>query len=107
MENQLNATGPTSGGALNGSLDRTSEVRFLAQSRSIRQIPGWCAFVSDAGRFWATRLTAFSNEELAAGAERTVDADDHGELTAAIAAQEECAAQARRQFDASSPSPYL
>ena len=54
-------------------------------------IPGWQVFLSDRGRFWASRREPFSPEAFDAGAERTVDADTFDELRAETACQEETA----------------
>lgn len=57
-------------------------------------IPGWRFWRSDAGRFWATRDRPFTVPQMRAGAERTVDADDLGQLLETVAAQEARAEQA-------------
>ncbi|WP_327049326.1 hypothetical protein OG320_16460 [Microbispora sp. NBC_01189] len=57
-------------------------------------IPGWQLWLSDAGRFWATRDRPFTVPQMRAGAERTVDADDLGQLLETVAAQEARAEQA-------------
>ena len=54
-------------------------------------IPGWQVFLSDRGRFWASRREPFSEKAAYAGAERTVDADTFEELRAETARQEETA----------------
>ncbi|MEU0521992.1 hypothetical protein [Streptosporangium sp. NPDC006007] len=54
-------------------------------------IPGWQVFLSDRGRFWASRRKPFSLQAMYAGAERTVDADTFEELRAETARQEETA----------------
>ena len=54
-------------------------------------IPGWQVFLSDRGRFWASRREPFSPEAFHAGAERTVDADTFEQLRAETARQEETA----------------
>ncbi|GII84617.1 hypothetical protein Ssi03_26070 [Sphaerisporangium siamense] len=57
-------------------------------------VEGWALFVSDAGRYWATRVKPFSDAEGTAGAWRTVDADDERTLALEIAEQESLAALA-------------
>ncbi|MEU0517919.1 hypothetical protein [Streptosporangium sp. NPDC006007] len=93
---------PTSGRAL----DRTLEVRSMHDGRSTTPqsarpasatsatpvIPGWQVFLSDRGRFWASRREPFSTQAAYAGAERTVDADTFEQLRAETARQEETAA---------------
>ena len=54
-------------------------------------IPGWQVFLSDRGRFWASRWKPFSLQAMYAGAERTVDADTFEQLRAETARQEETA----------------
>ncbi|MEU0520385.1 hypothetical protein [Streptosporangium sp. NPDC006007] len=93
------------------ALNRTLEVRSVNNGRSTTPqsarpvsatsarpvIPGWQVFLSDRGRFWASRRKPFSTEAFHAGAERTVDADTFEELRAETARQEETAtAQAVR-----------
>ncbi|MBX6381692.1 MAG: hypothetical protein IRZ07_01770 [Microbispora sp.] len=52
---------------------------------------GWRVWRSDAGRWWATRERPFSIAAEEAGAYRTVDGDDLGELCRVIAEQESLA----------------
>ncbi len=52
-------------------------------------IPGWRVFLSDQGRFWASRAVPFADDQAGAGAERTVDGDTFDELRAEVAWQEE------------------
>ncbi|MEU0517009.1 hypothetical protein [Streptosporangium sp. NPDC006007] len=66
-----------------------SDVRAAAPAPAI---PGWQVFLSDRGRFWASRREPFSPEAFHAGAERTMDADTFDELRAETARQEETAA---------------
>ncbi|MEV8638188.1 hypothetical protein AB0395_41695 [Streptosporangium sp. NPDC051023] len=47
--------------------------------------------VSDQGRLWASRAAPFTDDQIQAGAERTVDADTLDELLAEVARQEEAA----------------
>jgi hypothetical protein len=58
-----------------------------------RQFPGWQAWRSDAGRFWATRVggrrPAWPQAEWA----MTVDGDGPGEIRAALERQESLAAE--------------
>lgn len=56
---------------------------------------GWHVWKSESGHWWATRRKAYDPREEAAGAWRTVDADDRAELRAAIDAQEAIAARAK------------
>ncbi|MEU0517884.1 hypothetical protein [Streptosporangium sp. NPDC006007] len=80
------------------ALNRTMEVRSMHDASSKMPesatpvIPGWQVFLSDRGRFWASRWEPFSKEAFHAGAERTVDADTFEELQAETARQEETAA---------------
>ncbi|MGW4426128.1 hypothetical protein [Streptosporangium sp. NPDC004631] len=80
------------------ALNRTLEVRSMHDGRSTTPqsarpvIPGWQVFLSDRGRFWASRREPFSSQAAYAGAERTVDADTFEELRAETARQEETAA---------------
>ncbi|GAA3120867.1 hypothetical protein [Streptosporangium carneum] len=57
-------------------------------------IPGWRVFLSDQGRFWASRVAPFTDAAFEAGAERTVDGDTLEELRVATARQEETAERA-------------
>ena len=66
-----------------------SDVRAAVPAPAI---PGWQVFLSDRGRFWASRREPFSLQAMYAGAERTVDADTFEELRAETARQEETAA---------------
>ncbi|MFC6085707.1 hypothetical protein [Sphaerisporangium aureirubrum] len=50
--------------------------------------PRWRVFRSDTGRWWATREDPFDQTQQAAGAARTVDADDELALARAMAEQE-------------------
>ncbi|MBX6168946.1 MAG: hypothetical protein IRY84_15080 [Thermobispora bispora] len=52
---------------------------------------GWRILRSDAGRLWATRERPFDRAAEMAGACRTVDGDDLGQLYAKIAQQERIA----------------
>ncbi|NJP27623.1 hypothetical protein FLW53_26110 [Microbispora sp. SCL1-1] len=52
---------------------------------------GWRILRSDAGRLWATRERPFDRAAEMAGACRTVDADDLGQLKAEIMRQERIA----------------
>lgn len=52
---------------------------------------GWRILRSDAGRLWATRERPFDRAAEMAGACRTVDGDDLGQLQAAIMRQERIA----------------
>ncbi|TQS20721.1 hypothetical protein [Microbispora hainanensis] len=52
---------------------------------------GWRILRSDAGRLWATRERPFDRAAEMAGACRTVDADDLGQLQAEITRQERIA----------------
>ncbi|GGO08403.1 hypothetical protein GCM10010116_16990 [Microbispora rosea subsp. aerata] len=64
----------------------------LAELRHIvRAVSRWHVWRSDAGRWWASRTRPFSTEAEEAGAYRTVDGDDLGELCRAIAEQESLA----------------
>ncbi|MEN3533883.1 hypothetical protein AAH991_02115 [Microbispora sp. ZYX-F-249] len=56
-----------------------------------RSHDGWRILRSDAGRLWATRDRPFGRAAEMAGAFRTVDADDLGQLHAKIAQQERIA----------------
>ncbi|OUC83323.1 hypothetical protein CA984_40870 [Streptosporangium minutum] len=58
---------------------------------AIPAIPGWRLILSDRGRFWAVRETAFPRSALRAGAEPTVDADTFDGLEAEVERQEEIA----------------
>jgi hypothetical protein len=49
---------------------------------------GWQIWRSDAGRYWATRLDAFSGAAEQAGAARTVDGDSLTQVCRMIAEQE-------------------
>ncbi|MFF4779384.1 hypothetical protein ACFY05_41875 [Microtetraspora fusca] len=65
----------------------------------IRPLPGhphWSVLRSTGGRLWATRIKPYTLGELAAGAWRTVDADDEETLAAAITDSEAKAASAPR-----------
>ncbi|MGW4424940.1 hypothetical protein [Streptosporangium sp. NPDC004631] len=82
------------------ALNRTLEVRSMHDGRSTTPqsatsatavIPGWQVFLSDRGRFWASRREPFSPEAFHAGAERTVDADTFEQLQAETTRQEETA----------------
>ncbi|MGW4424850.1 hypothetical protein [Streptosporangium sp. NPDC004631] len=66
-----------------------SDVRAAVPAPAI---PGWQVFLSDRGRFWASRREPFSTQAAYAGAERTVDADTFEQLRAETARQEETAA---------------
>ena len=58
-------------------------------------IPGWRVILSDAGRFWASRVLPFPNDsEWYAPPFRTVDADTFDELRAEVDQQETAARQA-------------
>jgi hypothetical protein len=59
-------------------------------SRIAGEFPGWCPWVSDAGRWWATRKGCQAADP-AAGWAMTVDADDAEGLRSAIAEQERLA----------------
>ena len=81
--------------------DRSSTMPGSARPASatsvVSVIPGWQVFLSDRGRFWASRRKPFSPQAMYAGAERTVDADTFEQLRAETARQEETAtAQAVR-----------
>ncbi|MFC0864053.1 hypothetical protein ACFHYQ_17290 [Sphaerimonospora cavernae] len=52
------------------------------------QFPEWTIWRSSARRLWATRARSFPPAAERAGAYRTVDADDIGELCQIIAEQE-------------------
>ncbi|MEU8176455.1 hypothetical protein AB0C14_26590 [Microbispora hainanensis] len=52
---------------------------------------GWRILRSDAGRLWATRERPFDRAAEMAGACRTVDGDDLGQLKAEIMRQERIA----------------
>jgi hypothetical protein len=52
---------------------------------------GWRVWRSDAGRYWATRMHAFSRAAEHAGAARTVDGDTLPEVCRVIAEQESTA----------------
>jgi hypothetical protein len=52
---------------------------------------GWRIWSSDAGRYWATRMHAFSRAAEHAGAARTVDGDSLPALCRSIAEQESTA----------------
>ncbi|MEU0518806.1 hypothetical protein [Streptosporangium sp. NPDC006007] len=89
---------------LGRALNRTMEVRSMHDGRSTTPqsatsatavIPGWQVFLSDRGRFWASRREPFSTQAAYAGAERTVDADTFEQLRAETARQEETAAAGR------------
>lgn len=54
--------------------------------------PGWRPWLSDAGRFWATRIGSRLPEHPAARFAMTVDGDTAEQLIEAIAAQPEQAA---------------
>ncbi|GHH67113.1 hypothetical protein GCM10017673_13750 [Streptosporangium violaceochromogenes] len=57
-------------------------------------IPGWRVIVSDAGRFWASRVEPFPEEaEWYAPPYRTVDGDTFEALQAEVERQEEAAGQ--------------
>ncbi|MEV7005675.1 hypothetical protein [Streptosporangium sp. NPDC051022] len=60
-------------------------------------IPGWRVIHSDKRRLWASRAVPFTDAELGAGAERTVDGDTLDELLAKVAQQEEKATRANGQ----------
>ncbi|MGW4423495.1 hypothetical protein [Streptosporangium sp. NPDC004631] len=57
-------------------------------------IPGWRVILSDAGRFWASRVLPFPNDsEWYAPPFRTVDADTFDELRTEVDRQETAARQ--------------
>ncbi|MEV6984893.1 hypothetical protein AB0M95_27030 [Sphaerisporangium sp. NPDC051017] len=59
--------------------------------------PGWRAFRSNTGRWWATRERPWPRSVAGTGVERTVDGDDEIALARAIAEQEARAALAGAQ----------
>lgn len=65
-----------------------THVNTLPEPRSH---DGWRILRSDAGRLWATRERPFPRAAEMAGAFRTVDADNFGQLHAEIAQQERIA----------------
>lgn len=75
---------------------RSARVELSAETlvelrHIVRAVSRWSVWRSDAGRFWATRERPFSVVAEAAGAHRTVDGDDLGELCRVIAEQESLA----------------
>ncbi|MEV7008126.1 hypothetical protein [Streptosporangium sp. NPDC051022] len=57
-------------------------------------IPGWRVILSDRKRLWASRVVPFTEDEMGAGATRTVDADTLDDLQAEVIRQETAARQA-------------
>jgi hypothetical protein len=74
-----------------GSMGQPAAPHGTAPTVAIR---GWRAFASDEGRLWATREKPFPDVATTAGAARTVDADDLGELADRVADQEALARDA-------------
>ena len=61
-------------------------------------IPGWRVILSDAGRFWASRVLPFPNDsEWYAPPFRTVDGDTFEQLRAKVERQEEAAGRVPAQ----------
>jgi hypothetical protein len=68
-----------------------AEVRALG---AVTAFAGWRNWRSDVGRYWGTRMHAFSRTAERAGAARTVDGDTLPQLCRSIAEQESVAALA-------------
>ncbi|MFD8529390.1 hypothetical protein ACFV0L_18420 [Streptosporangium canum] len=67
--------------------------RSTPPAKATPTIPGWRLILSDMGRLWAVRETAFPQGALRAGAEPTVDADTFDDLKVEVNLQEEIAKQ--------------
>ena len=63
----------------------------MAHRTRVTTESAWRVWRSDTGRFWATRERPFGVAAEEAGAHRTVDGDDLGELCRVIAEQESLA----------------
>jgi hypothetical protein len=73
---------------------RAHSMAMVTDSRTSDVPRGWRVWRSDAGRYWATRMDAFSRAAERAGAARTVDGDTLPTLCRSIAEQESTAALA-------------
>ncbi|MFC3983438.1 hypothetical protein [Streptosporangium jomthongense] len=82
-----------------GALTATSVSRLLAQLRLKEELaadhPGWSIWISDGGRWYATRRTELTKREADAGCARTVEAASPADLVEGLAEQ------ARRAEEAS------
>ncbi|MER7213251.1 hypothetical protein ABT340_39825 [Streptosporangium sp. NPDC000239] len=67
-----------------GVLTATSVSRLLAQLRLKEELaadhPGWSIWISDGGRWYATRRAELTKPEIDAGCARTVEAEGPGGL---------------------------
>jgi hypothetical protein len=77
--------------AARGSAAGAGTESFSPLAAIRRQFPGWQAWRSDAGRFWATRAGGARSAYPQAEWAETVDGDTPGKLAEALTRQEELA----------------